>query len=185
MITAEVTKEIYKNYTKPPKDATELNIPYFIELLRPMHRLKADDMEIVVEDLEDYNPFKRFLIRGLTAILEFDKEVGFVFADHILFFNKEDQNINVNFKPAPKRGWLDRLFGKNKDDDWDELEKEFGDMDMEDMEMDMDMNPDIDMDFDPDSKRDHQAKPSKEKGRDGNKETLKSGSGRANQPDLV
>ncbi len=110
MITETVIKDIYKNYSKPPKHREELNIPYFIELLKPHHDLYADDTEIVVNGLDDLNPFKRFLIRSLTAILEFDKNVAFVFSDHILFFSKTDTNLNVNFKPASK-GFLSRLFG--------------------------------------------------------------------------
>lgn len=111
MITEEVIKEIYKNYSNPPKYREELNIPYFIELLKPFHELTADDMEIVVGGLDDFSPFKRFLIRGIHAILEFDKNVAFVFRDHILFFSKTDAGLNVNFKPDDA-GFLSRLFGR-------------------------------------------------------------------------
>lgn len=112
MITKEVIKELYKNYSKPPKDREELNIPYFISLLKPHHELLANDFEIVVGNLEDFSPFKRFLIRGLNAILEFDREVAFVFRDHILFFSKVDDNLNVNFKPEGKTNLFARLFGE-------------------------------------------------------------------------
>ena len=113
MITESVIKEIYKNYNKPPKHREELNLQYFIDLLKPHHNLVADDMEIVVEDLDDCNPFKRFLIRGLTAILEFDRNVAFVFHDHILLFSKHDSNLNVNFKPD-SQGFLAKLFRSDK-----------------------------------------------------------------------
>ena len=99
MITEEVIKEIYKNYSKSPKHREELNIPYFVELLKPHHDISADDTEIVVDKLDDFSPFKRFLIRSLTAILELDNYVAFVFKDHILFFSKNDDGLNVNFKP--------------------------------------------------------------------------------------
>lgn len=112
MITEEVIKEIYKNYDKPPKHREELNIPYYIELLRPHHDLQADDKEIVVGNVDEFNPFRRFLIRSLNAILEFDKNVAFVFHDHILFFSKSDDNLNVNFKPDPEDGFFSRLFRK-------------------------------------------------------------------------
>ena len=113
MITEEVIKEIYKNYKKPARHREELNIPYFIELLKPHHKLRATDMEIVNEGLEEFSPFSCFLIRSLHAILEFDKNVAFVFQDHILFYSKQDGQISVNFKPESKGGLFGRLFGRH------------------------------------------------------------------------
>lgn len=111
MITKDVIKEIYKSYSKPEKHREALNIPYFIDLLKPYHDLTADDMEIVVGGVEEFSPFKRFLIRSLHAILEFDRDVAFVFNDHILFFSKINDNFSVNFKPESKSGIFSRLFG--------------------------------------------------------------------------
>lgn len=110
MITQEVIEEIYKTYKKPPKDASELNIDHFIKLL-DFYDLHSDGFEIIVGIQDEFSAFKRFLIRGLHAILEFDKEVAFVFRDHILFFDKEIPSISVNFKPEEK-GFFGRLFGK-------------------------------------------------------------------------
>lgn len=112
MITKDVIKEIYKNYSKPQKHKEALNIPYFIDLLKPHHDLSADDMEIVVGNVEEFSPFRRFLIRSLHAILEFDHEVAFVFRDHILFFSKENDNFSVNFKPEDKSSIFSRIFGE-------------------------------------------------------------------------
>ncbi len=113
MITNEVIKELYKNYSKPHKNREELNLPYHVELLKPYHNLKYDDMEVIVQNLDEFNPFRRFLIRSLHAVLEFDKNVAFVFNDHILFFSKSDSQLSVNFRPEPrKKGLFGRLFGK-------------------------------------------------------------------------
>lgn len=112
MITSDVIKELYKNYSKPPKHKEDLNLPYFAELLSANHDIEIDDMEVVVNDLDEFNPFRRFLIRSLCAVLEFDRNVAFVFKDHIIFFNKQDNRISVNFKPEKSKGnWLDRLLG--------------------------------------------------------------------------
>lgn len=112
MITQEVIDEIYKTYKKPPKDKEILNIPYFIDILKD-YKLQADNMEILVGNQEEFSPFRRFLIRGLHAILEFDKEVAFVFHDHILFFQKDLPIITVNFKPE-EQSLLDKIFGKKR-----------------------------------------------------------------------
>lgn len=113
MITQEVISEIYKNYNKPCKNEDELNLPYFVELLSPFHKLSLLDDEVIVEGLDEFSPFKRFLKRGLFAVLEFDRNVAFVFKAHILFFSKLDKNLSVHFRPAEKRSFLDRLFGKD------------------------------------------------------------------------
>lgn len=112
MITEEVIKGIYKNYHKPCKDEEELNLPYYVDLLQPHHHLTVDDDEVIVDGLEEFSPFKRFLKRGLYAILEFDKNVAFVFQSHILFFSKKDSNLSVHFRPMEKKSFLDRLFGR-------------------------------------------------------------------------
>lgn len=113
MITEEVINEIYKNYNKPCKNEAELNLPYFADLLKEHHRLTLKDDEVVVESLEEFSPFRRFLKRGLYAVLEFDSNVAFVFQAHILFFNKNNNKLSVHFRPAEKRSLLDRLFGRD------------------------------------------------------------------------
>lgn len=122
MITQEVINEIYKNYNKPCKNEEDLNLPYFVELLKPHHKLKLDDMEVIVESEEEFSPFMRFLKRGLFAVLEFDRNVAFVFQSHILFFSKNDNNMAVHFRPAEKkrRSILDAILGRGKDDDDDD-----------------------------------------------------------------
>lgn len=122
MITQEVINEIYKNYNKPCKNEEELNLPYFVELLKPHHKLTLDDIEVVVESEEEFSPFRRFLKRGLYAVLEFDRNVAFVFQSHILFFSKSDSNMSVHFRPAEKkkRSIFDAIFGRG-DDEEDEM----------------------------------------------------------------
>lgn len=113
MITNEVIKDIYKSYNKPCKDEAELNLPYFVELLSPNHKLTLLDDEVIVDGLDEFSPFKRFLKRGLFAVLEFDRNVAFVFKSHILFFSKLDKNLSVHFRPADeKKSLFDRLFGR-------------------------------------------------------------------------
>lgn len=112
MITQEVITEIYKTYNKPCKNSDELNLPYIVELLKEHHNLELHDDEIIVGDLDEFSPFKRFLKRGLYAVLEFDRNVAFVFQSHILFFSKLDDKLSVHFRPMEKRGLLDRIFGR-------------------------------------------------------------------------
>lgn len=71
-----------------------------------------DQTEIILEDLEEFNPFRRFLIRSLNAILEFDKMIAFVFRTHILFLGKEDNQMRVHMRPEPKKSLFDKIFGR-------------------------------------------------------------------------
>ncbi len=121
MITDQVIKEIYKTNKKPPKDLNELNLPDAMSLLKKHHNLSLDSedltkAEIIINDLEDYNPFRRFLVRSLHAILEFDKMMAFVFANHILFLGKNDNQLRVHFRPEEEeedgRSFLSKLFRK-------------------------------------------------------------------------
>lgn len=116
MITDEVIKEIYKTTRKPPKDLNELNLPEALVVLKNHHNLTVDSddlskAEVIINDLEEFNPFRRFLVRSLHAILEFDRMFAFVFHNHILFLGKDDNQLRVHFKP--------------EDDEEEEEEKSF------------------------------------------------------------
>ena len=116
MITDEVIKEIYKTYGKPHKHREDLRLEYFIDLLSEFHKLSVvDDDEIIVENLEEFNPFRRFLIRGLHGIIDFVTYVEFVFQGHILFFVKEEPSLQVHMRPEKKRSIWDSIFGGDDD----------------------------------------------------------------------
>ena len=113
MITDSVIKEIYKKFGKPHKNREELRLEYFRNILTANHNIKFFDDEIILEDLEEFNPFRRFLIRSLTAVLEFDRMIAFVFQNHILFLGKEDNQMRVHIKPPKKPSLLDRILGRS------------------------------------------------------------------------
>ena len=113
MITQEVISEIYKSYNKPCRNPQDLNLPYFVDLLNPYHDLQIEEDEVIVGGLDEFSPFKRFLKRGLYAVLEFDRNVAFVFQSHILFFSKTDNKLSVHFRPTEKRNIFDRIFGRD------------------------------------------------------------------------
>lgn len=112
MITEEVIKEIYKNYKKPAKKEEDLNLPYFVEKLSAHHDISLYDDEVIVNNLEEFSPFRRFLKRGLYAVLEFDRNIAFVFKTHILFFSKKDDKLSVHFRPAEKDSIFSKIFGR-------------------------------------------------------------------------
>lgn len=123
MITDEVIREIYKTNKKPPKDLNSLNLEEALHTLKAHHNLTLDSedltkAEIIINDLEEFNPFRRFLVRSLHGVLEFDRMMAFVFRNHILFLGKEDNQLRVHFKPdedeEEEDSFFSRLFGRKK-----------------------------------------------------------------------
>lgn len=113
MITEATIKEIYKKFGKSPKRAEELNLPYYLDLLKENHKIRETMDEIILDDLEEFNPFKRFLKRGINAVLEFDKMVAVVFRNHIIFLSKEDRGMRIHMKPEKQPGLFGRIFGRH------------------------------------------------------------------------
>lgn len=113
MITDQVIKEIYKTFKKPARNTDELQLDYFINILKEHHNITEDDMEIVMNDLDEFNPFRRFLKRSIYTILEFDQMVAIVFRTHILFFGKDDNQLRVHIKPEKPKSLFGRIFGRN------------------------------------------------------------------------
>lgn len=112
MITDQVIQEAYRKFKKPPKNPEELNLDYFLGLLSKHHNLRQFDGEIFIEDLEEFSPFRRFLIRSIHAVLEFDKMVAFIFRNHILFFSKEDNQLRVHMRPEKPLSIFEKIFGR-------------------------------------------------------------------------
>lgn len=110
-ITKDVINEIYKKCKKDPKNVEELNIPYFVDLLKDHHKIRQIDDELIIDSFDEFNPFRRFLLRSVKAILEFDREVAIVCRTHIIFLDKEDSEASVHMKPEDEKGLFARLFG--------------------------------------------------------------------------
>jgi len=113
MITDSVIKEIYKKFSKPHRNIEELQLDHFLPMLRENHSIKREDNEIIIEDLDEFNPFRHFLIRSINAVLEFDKMIAFVFKNHILFLGKEDNQLRVHIKPEKPKSLFQRIFRRN------------------------------------------------------------------------
>lgn len=121
MVTKDVIRDIYKEYKLPNENKEELRLPYFLRMLESHHHLSYDGDELVFEDMEEFNPFRRILVRNLHAVLEFNKMVAFVFPNHILFLGKRSPELSVHFKPEEDAGeeqkkgnFFSRLFGSKK-----------------------------------------------------------------------
>lgn len=106
MINDEVIKEIYKRYKKPVK-RDELNLPYFQQLLSKTNPIEVDDEMVEIKSMDQFSPFKRFLIRSIYTILEFERMVAFVFNNHIMFLDKDQPGSHIHLKPEKRK----RLFG--------------------------------------------------------------------------
>lgn len=123
MITDATIQEIYKKNRKPPKNLNDLNLNDALYTLQKHHNLTVDSedlstAEVTIQDMEEFSPFRRFLVRSLHAILHFDHQVAFVFRSHILFLSKESPELRVHFKSEvdddSESSWLDRIFHRRR-----------------------------------------------------------------------
>lgn len=105
MINEEVIQEIYKRYKKPVK-RDELNLPYFQQLLSENNPIEINDEMVEVQNMEQFSPFKRFLVRSINNIIEFERRVAFVFNNHILFLDKDCAQSHIHLKPEKKKKGL-------------------------------------------------------------------------------
>ncbi len=112
MITDQVIREIYKKFKKPCKNPDDLQLDYYLDLLSAHHSFTVDKIDILVNDMEEFNPFRRFLKRSIFTVLEFDKMVAFVFRSHILFFEKDSPKVHVHIRPEEPKSLFSRIFGK-------------------------------------------------------------------------
>ncbi|MBD5278545.1 MAG: hypothetical protein HDS32_04835 [Bacteroides sp.] len=113
MINDSVIKEIYKKYNKAVKNPEDLRINHFIDMLVPHHHIKVSGNEVIFEDQEEFSPFRRFLLRGLNGILEFDRHVAFVFRNHILFLSKDSDDMRVHMRPCEShKNIFQRMFAR-------------------------------------------------------------------------
>lgn len=113
MITDRVIKEIYRKYGKAAKSPDELRLDHYIDMLSANHHIRVNDKEVIFEDQEEFSPFRRFLLRSLNAILEFDRQVAFVFRNHILFLGKDSDEMRVHMRPCDdQRNLLQRIFAR-------------------------------------------------------------------------
>ncbi len=115
MITNRVINEIYKKFANSAYRHERNRLAYFINILAPMHHITMNAEEVVFEDQDELCPFRRFLLRSLNGIVEFDKQVAFVFRNHILFLGKDSDEMRVHFRSLKENtNIFQRLFMRMK-----------------------------------------------------------------------
>ncbi len=85
---------------------------YFQQMLAASNPFEITEDMIVLRQVEEYSPFKRFLIRSLCGIIEFDRTVAFVFTSHIIFLNKTDDGISFYLREEDEPQGYWKVFRK-------------------------------------------------------------------------
>jgi hypothetical protein len=110
MINEDAIKEIYKACSKSKNEKEDFNLPYFQGLLEEYNPIEIKDELVIIKNVDEFSPFKRFLLRSLKGVFEFDKTIAFVFNTHILFMEKYSDEVRIHLKPEKKEGFFKRLF---------------------------------------------------------------------------
>lgn len=115
MITDRVIKEIYKKFGNASVKPQSEKLNHYIDMLAPNHHLRICGDAVIFDDQEEFSPFRKFLLRSLNGIVEFDRLVAFVFRNHIMFLDKESDDMRVHFRPIEeKQNVFQRLFSKTR-----------------------------------------------------------------------
>lgn len=109
MISKPVIKALYKKYAKPPKSLAELNLDGFMALCGQLYGIELTDDSITFAQMSTDSPFRTILLRNIYGIEKFEYHVALVSSTYILFFNRDEVDVTVHFKPEPSN-WFKRFY---------------------------------------------------------------------------
>lgn len=101
MISKRVIKALYKKYSSPPKTLSDLNLDEFMTLCGTLYGVTLTDDSLMFAQMSDDNPFRTILLRNVYGIEKFEYHVALVSSTYILFFNRDEVDVTVHFKPEP------------------------------------------------------------------------------------
>ncbi|WP_418700718.1 hypothetical protein, partial [Barnesiella intestinihominis] len=108
MISKYIIRALYKKYSKPPRNFSELNIDEFVSICGDSYGITVDDVSMTFGQMSEDNPFRTILLRNIYGIEKFEYHMALVSSSYILFFSRESCDVTVHFKPE-STSWLKRF----------------------------------------------------------------------------
>lgn len=96
MLNKKVIAQLYKQFSKPPKSADELNIGLLFDYCFENHGIVIDENELYIGSVDPHSPFSCIPLRLIHEIVEFETVVAIVLHSSIIFLNKEDAGVNIH-----------------------------------------------------------------------------------------
>ncbi|OUN72957.1 hypothetical protein B5G10_05670 [Barnesiella sp. An55] len=100
---------MYKKYSKPPKSPVSLNLDEFMAICGELYQVVLTDDTITFSQMSNDNPFRTILLRNIYGIEKFEYHMALVSSSYILFFNRDEVDVTVHFKPE-STNWIKRFY---------------------------------------------------------------------------
>ena len=69
MISKYIIRALYKKYSKPPRNFSELNIDEFVSICGDSYGITVDDVSMTFGQMSEDNPFRTILLRNIYGIV--------------------------------------------------------------------------------------------------------------------
>lgn len=96
MVTKNVIQTLYKQHSRPPREADELNIALLFDYAFENHGIVIDECNLYIGSVDPSSPFARIPLRNIHAIVEFEDWIAIVLPTAIVFLNKETSEVNIH-----------------------------------------------------------------------------------------
>lgn len=112
MITKEVIKTLYKQYSKRPKSVDCLDMVLLFDSVGIMHDISVEieSNELVIGSIDPKSLFHRIPLTHIHAFVPFEEWTAIVLHSSIIFLNRKNTQVSIHLKP-PTPGIGDRLRG--------------------------------------------------------------------------
>lgn len=98
MVTKQVIQTLYKQFSKPPKSADELNIALLFDYAFDNHGIFIDEDTLYIGSVNPKSPFANLPLRHIHEIVEFESCLAIVLPNAIVFLSKDNSDVNIHLR---------------------------------------------------------------------------------------
>lgn len=98
MVTKKVIQTLYKQFSRPPKSADELNISLLFDYALENHGLFIDEDNLYIGSVDPASPFATIPLPRINQIVEFETCLAIVLPSSIIFLDKDDSDVNIHLR---------------------------------------------------------------------------------------
>lgn len=98
MVTKKVIQTLYKQFSRPPKSADELNISLLFDYALENHGIFIDEDNLYIGSVDPASPFATIPLPRINQIVEFVTCLAIVLPSSIIFLDKDDSDVNIHLR---------------------------------------------------------------------------------------
>lgn len=96
MVTKKVIQSLYKQFSRPPKSPTDLNLGLLFDYALENHGIYIDEDRLYIGSVDPSSPFSSIELGRIHEIVEFENVIAIVLPRAIVFLNKENSGVNIH-----------------------------------------------------------------------------------------